>query len=73
MRPYFRAAYHPGGNDIVERNHRTIKAIAERGYISPMEAVFGIKCLLGLVSRGNQFLSTQFFVMIGGTQLSALL
>ena len=27
----FRAAYAPSGNGIVERNHRTIKRIAERG------------------------------------------
>ena len=36
----FRAAYAPGGNGIVERNHRTIKRIAERGGIAPEEAVF---------------------------------
>lgn len=40
VRRYFRAAYRPGGNGIVERHHRTIKAIAERGQISPPEAVF---------------------------------
>ena len=26
----FRAAFYPEGNEIVERNHRTIKRIAER-------------------------------------------
>ena len=36
----FRAAYRPSGNGIVERHHRTIKALAERGAISPLEAVF---------------------------------
>jgi len=36
----FRAAYAPSGNGIVERNHRTIKRIAERGQISPEEATF---------------------------------
>ena len=36
----FRAAYRPSGNGIVERHHRTIKAIAERGKISPLEAVY---------------------------------
>ncbi|KAK3882626.1 hypothetical protein Pcinc_012994 [Petrolisthes cinctipes] len=36
----FRAAYRPGGNGIVERNHRTIKAIAEKGNITPTEAVY---------------------------------
>lgn len=40
VQPYFRAAYRPSGNGIVERHHRTIKAIAERGRISPLEAVF---------------------------------
>ena len=40
VRPFFRAAYRPSGNGIVERNHRTIKSIAERGGITPMEAVF---------------------------------
>ncbi|CAE1278890.1 unnamed protein product [Acanthosepion pharaonis] len=39
-RQYYRAAYRPSGNGIVERNHRTIKVIAERGGISPAEAVF---------------------------------
>ena len=36
----FRAAYRPGGNGIVERHHRTVKAMAERGGLSPLEAVF---------------------------------
>ncbi|XP_067951402.1 uncharacterized protein [Watersipora subatra] len=36
----FRAAYTPSGNGIVEKNHRTIKKIAERGRISPEEATF---------------------------------
>lgn len=36
----FRAAYRPEGNGIVERNHRTIKTIAERSSISPLQAVF---------------------------------
>ena len=40
VKHFFRAAYRPGGNGIVERHHRTIKAIAERGRISPAEAVF---------------------------------
>ena len=40
VRRFFRAAYRPSGNGIVERHHRTIKAMAERGNISPMEAVF---------------------------------
>lgn len=37
---YFRAAYRPSGNGIVERHHRTIKALAERGQLKPEEAVF---------------------------------
>ena len=40
VRRCFRAAYRPSGNGIVERHHRTIKAMAERGGISPIEAVF---------------------------------
>ncbi|GAB1600614.1 uncharacterized protein LOC115212112 [Argonauta hians] len=40
VRQFFRAAYRPSGNGIVERHHRTIKAAAERSNISPMEAVF---------------------------------
>ena len=36
----FRAAYASGGNGIVERDHRTIKRIAERGRITPEEATF---------------------------------
>lgn len=37
---YFRAAYRPSGNGIIERHHRTIKAVASRSQISPQEAVF---------------------------------
>ena len=40
VRRYYRAAYRPSRNRIVERNHRNIKAIAERAGISPTEAVF---------------------------------
>jgi transposase InsO family protein len=36
----FRAAFRASGNAIVERNHRTIKGIAERSRIDPIEAVF---------------------------------
>ena len=36
----FRAAYAPGGNGIVEKNHQTIKRIAERGGCTPEEATF---------------------------------
>ena len=35
----FRAAYEPGGNGIVERNHRTIKVMATRQACSVQEAV----------------------------------
>ena len=38
--PFFRAAYKASGNGIVERHHRTVKALAERGGIDPCEAVF---------------------------------
>ena len=37
---YFRVAYRASGNGIIERNHRTVKAIAERSDITPQEAVF---------------------------------
>ena len=37
---YFRVAYRATGNGIIERNHRTIKNIAEWSDISPQEAVF---------------------------------
>ena len=40
VRRFVRAAYRPSGNGIVEKHHRTIRAMAERGSISPMEAVF---------------------------------
>ena len=40
VRPFFRAAYRASGNGIVERNHRTVKAMAERGKGDPIEAVF---------------------------------
>ena len=40
VRPFFRAAYRAGGNGIVERNHRTVKAMAERGKGDPIEAVY---------------------------------
>ena len=36
----FRCAYRPGGNGIVERNHRTIKRTAARANIDPLDAVF---------------------------------
>ena len=40
VRPCFRAAFRASGNGIVERNHRTIKAMAERSGKSPIEAVY---------------------------------
>ncbi|XP_067932994.1 uncharacterized protein [Watersipora subatra] len=36
----FQTTYAPGGNGIVERNHRTIKRSAKRGGITPEEAIF---------------------------------
>jgi len=36
----YRAAWRPSGNGIVERHHRTIKAMAERMRSSPIEAVY---------------------------------
>ena len=38
--PYYRVAHRANGNGIVERSHRTIKAMAERSGKSPIEAVF---------------------------------
>ena len=40
IRSWFRAAHRASGNGIVERHHRTIKAMAERATISPLVAVF---------------------------------
>lgn len=40
VRKRFRAAHRASGNGIVERNHRTVKAVAERGRIDPREAVY---------------------------------
>ena len=40
VKEFYRAAYRAEGNGIVERNHRTIKASAERAGISPIEAVY---------------------------------
>ena len=40
VKAYYRAAYRPGGNGIVERSHRTIKAMAERSGTSPVEAAY---------------------------------
>ena len=39
VRRFFLAAYRPSRNGIVERQHRTIKAVAGRAQISPQEAV----------------------------------
>ena len=33
VRRYFRSAYHPSSNGIVERHHHTIKAVAEKSQI----------------------------------------
>ncbi|GFO16631.1 hypothetical protein PoB_004313600 [Plakobranchus ocellatus] len=38
--PFYRAVYRTSGNGIVERHHRTIKSIAERGRVTPLDAVF---------------------------------
>ena len=37
---FFRATCRPSANGIVENNNRTIKTVAERGGISPEQAVF---------------------------------
>ena len=38
--PFYRAAYRAAGNGIVERHHKTIKSLAEKGRLKPEEAVF---------------------------------
>ena len=40
IKPFYRAAYRPSGNGIIERNHRTIKAMAARGHTHPVEATY---------------------------------
>ena len=40
VKSIYRAAWRPGGNGIVERHHRTIKAMAERGGGNPIEAIY---------------------------------
>ena len=40
VRRYFRAAYRPSGDGIVERHHQTIKTVAERGQVTLTEVVF---------------------------------
>ena len=40
VKQYFRSTYRQSGNGIIERNHWTVKAVAERSWISPQEAVF---------------------------------
>ena len=40
VRPVYRAAWRASGNGIVERHHRTIKAMAEKMATSPVEAVY---------------------------------
>ena len=69
VRSFFRAAYRPSGNGIVERHHRTIKAMAERGSISPLEATFWYNMSPRSGQDSTLFLNIQYFGMIGGTQL----
>ena len=40
IKSWYRAAYKASGNGIVERHHRTVKALAERGGFGPVQAVF---------------------------------
>lgn len=40
IQKYYKAAYRPGRNEIVERNHQTVNALAERGGISYIETTF---------------------------------
>lgn len=63
----FRAAYRPSGNGIVERHHRTIKAMAERAGITPMEAVYwyNITPRHGIDARSVPHLSVNNYIWRG--------
>ena len=69
VKRFFRAAYRPGSNGIVERHHRTIKAIAERGRISPAEVCFGIMCHRGLASQKILCRKNPSLSMSGGNRV----
>ena len=40
IEPWYRSAYRASGNGIVERHHRTIKSMAEKSNVNPVQAVF---------------------------------
>ena len=61
IKSYYRAAYRPGGNGIVGRHHRTVKAIAERGGISPEEATFGYNMAPNVRQRDDAMLHRSVF------------
>ena len=69
VRRFFRAAYRPSGNGIVERHHRTIKAMAERGSISPWRQSFGKTCHQELDKPRTLSLRGQCFITSGDIRL----
>ena len=66
IRWYYKAAYRPSGNRIVERNHRTIKAITKRGSISPAEAVFWYSILSRPGNLRKPYRKERSLITIGG-------
>ena len=61
VRRRFRAAWRPAGNGIVERNHRTIKRMAERSGSSPEEAVFWYNLSPKVCTDGRSVPSSSLF------------
>jgi len=68
----FRAAYALRGNGNVERNHRTIKRIAESGVISSEEAIFWYNVTPGRMRIKVQYLLTYSFDTLGGYHLTLI-
>lgn len=55
MRYFFRAAYRPSGNGVVENHHQIIKAAAKKSQNFPQEAVFQYN-ILPKMSQDADFL-----------------
>ena len=68
IRSYYRTAYWPGGNGIVERHHRTVKAIVERQGYHLKRPHSGTTWLPRLDREMTQCHIDQFLTMNGGTQ-----
>lgn len=64
VQAYYRVAYRPSGNGIVGRHHRIVKAIAKRGQISPIEAIYWYNMSLWVSQEED---SVQYFSTCGGT------